>query len=184
MTYLILLVATIGVGIIEFALGVKNSVSFSIAGLVLLACTSTALILYKRGFWVIAGKYRQQALQTGTGMLIVLIIVSFALQLLVTFKSFNQESVVEPNVGVGVGMLLGGLAIIWLMAAAYIVFGIGLKKLSATMGDRAKTLGNLFFWSGIATAVIIGIPVALILWIVAYFLSFKFFKEELDRTKV
>lgn len=179
--YLILLVAVIGEGIMEFALDVKNSIPFSIAGLVLLACTSAAFIVYYRGYWAVAGKYHQQALRVGAGMLIVLTIISFTLQLFVTFESFNQEVAGKPSVATGVGFLIGGLTLIWAMSAAYIVFGIGLKKLSSAVGDRAKTLGNLFFWSGISTAVIIGIPVALVLWIITYFMSFKFFSEELKK---
>lgn len=158
----------------------SSSSSISLLTFILQLLIAVAAFAYFAGFWTMAAKYRQKSVKVGSGILLVVIIVTvFAQAVLMVMESAPPAA----TVGASLGFLAGVFGALWVMAAGYIALGVGLKKLEAAAGSRARSIGNLFFWSGIAAATIIGAPVALVLWFIAYIMSYRLFSEELARAR-
>lgn len=139
-----------------------------------------AVVVYLMGFWAMGKRYNERAVQRGAGTLIVVIIVGLVIGSTLSFFMQNQDTQ-SPSTVVAISQIAYLIFIVVVMGLGYLFLGKGLKRLASELGPRSRTIGNLFFASGICTFTVIGIIGALVLWIIAYCMSFKLFAEELAR---
>ena len=181
---MIILSAVLGVaGFIQgFSGVVKPPLAMQVAlwGVQLLSVA--AIIIYLMGFWAIAKRYNQRKLTGGVGTLLAVTIVGLVVGPVLSYF-VSQQTPEAMSIGIAFFMLAYFIAVLVAMGVGYILLGLGLKKLDAQLGPRSRTMGNLFLASGICTLTLIGIFPALILWIIAYIMSYFLFSEELARAQ-